>query len=177
MLMPSVTEIIKPYASYAGIPKAVLEAASERGTAVHDACFALAKSQYPGPLDPIVQGHADSFQLWFDSQVQDVILVEQRLVHPAYLYHGEPDLIVKLKNGKIALIDIKTPVMATKAWNIQIAGYRVLASAHKIKIDLAGWIQTDKEGKVPRVTWAKSGMDDVVIFLQMLNTERYMKGE
>lgn len=174
--MPSVSQIISPYKSFAGIPEAVMAAASERGTAVHDACFCLAKGQYPGPLDQVVLGHYNSFQRWFDSQVQDVILVEQRLVHPAYLYHGEPDLIVKLKTGKIALIDIKTPVMPTKVWAAQVAGYRILASAHKIKIDLAGWIQTDREGGVPRVTLAKSGLEDITIFLQMLNIERWTKG-
>jgi len=176
MLMPSVTEIIKPWVSFGGIPKAVLDAAAERGTAAHDGCFLVARGKDPGILDDDVHGYVKSFRRWFDDMVQDVILVEQRLAHPGYYYHGEPDLIVKLKDGYCALIDIKTPVMSSKSWHLQVAGYRELARANAMETSIAGWIQPDRDGKTPRVTWAKDNNADLVCFLQMLNIHRYMKG-
>jgi hypothetical protein len=175
-MTPSVTEIIKPWVSFSGIPKAVLDAAAERGTAVHDACFSIARSQYPGPLADNVQGYVTSFERWFDSQVQDVILIEERLHHPAYFYHGEPDLIILLKTGARALIDIKTPLMAAKSWHIQVAGYRELAKANKMAVKAAGTIQPDPDGKIPKVIWSKDTSADLAVFLQMLNIHRYMKG-
>lgn len=172
----SVTQIIKPWVSFEGIPKHILAAAAERGTAAHDGCFSIARGQYPGPLADNVQGFVTSFERWYDSQVQDVILLEQRLVHPAYLYHGEPDLIVRLKTGKVALIDIKTPLMAARSWHIQVAAYRELGKANKTKIDAAGTIQLDRDGMVPKIIWSKDTGADLAIFLQMLNIHRYMKG-
>jgi hypothetical protein len=176
MIFPSVTQVMQPWADFSKIPERVLAVAQDRGTRTHDACFAYARGGVPLSIGEDIQGRVDSFLKWFETQVSEVLYCEERLVHPAFAYHGEPDLIVRLVDGKIALVDIKTPAMALKTWQIQDAGYRLLCEKNKIKIDLAGSLRLDPDGGTPKMTWYSDTAGDLVAFLKMLDIYRYLKG-
>jgi hypothetical protein len=172
MIYPSVTEALKPWSDFSHIPPAVLEAASLRGTAVHDICANIARGLLVMNTPPEAEGYVASFRRWFDFMVDDVLLVEQRLVDPDFGYHGEPDLIVKSKSEGIILIDNKTPVQKLITWRIQLAGYRNLAVKNDITPDRVGSLRLHPDGKTAKLDYYENSLTDFNYFLQALNLYR-----
>lgn len=175
-MIPSVTEIISPWARFDRVPPDVLEAAAARGTAVHDICFGIARGRWSGAAAAELSGYVASFITWMDAQVDAFIRIEERLVDPAFKFHGEPDLIVQLKDARIALVDLKTPAQGQRTWRLQNAGYRLLCAANGIVVDQAGSLMLDKGGRAPRMLWSPDTTMDQTVFLQALNVCRWMRG-
>jgi len=173
MIIPSVTEILKPWSDFSRIPPTVLEAAALRGTAVHEACANIARGLLVMNMPPEVKGYVASFQRWFDFLVADVLLVEERLIDTAFGYHGEPDLIIKAKHGEIILTDNKTPVQLVKAWRLQCAGYVNLAIKNDIKPDRTGSLRLSPDGGIARMDYYENSLTDFNYFLQALNLHRF----
>lgn len=176
---PSVTEVLSILDTYSGVNPATLDAAAERGTAVHKACAAVAKGLPVVGLRDDLQGYLKSFRKWFDLLVDKVLLVETRLVDEAYLFHGHPDLIVVLRsrNADITTVDLKTPVQHYKTWALQMAAYNRLAVVNwRMVTYSAGTLQLDADGGVPKMIWYEQGRRDFNLFLNCLNLYRYMKG-
>lgn len=175
-MIPSVTEIISPWAKFDRVPPDVLAAAAARGTAVHDICFGIARGTWTS-APPELSGYVASFITWMDAQVDAFIRIEDRLVDPGFHFHGEPDLIVRLKDTRIALVDLKTPAQGQRTWRLQNAGYRLLCAANGIVVDQAGSLMLDKEGRAPKMIWSQDTTMDQTVFLQALNVYRWMKGD
>ncbi len=175
MIYPSVTKILQPYADFSMIKPDVLQAASERGTAVHDACFAYATGIPSFGMDDSVKGYFESFRTWFDKMVSEVLLCEERIIDDALGFHGEPDLVVKAKNGETLLIDIKTPVTKSKSWRLQMAGYAHLIRRIKdIPINRIGSLRLSPDGGTPKMDWYDGSRDqDFNVFMSALNVYRY----
>ncbi len=89
-----VTEIISPYVNTEWFS----ETDRERGQEVHKACAAIAKGFWVPPLK-LHQGYVDSFQRWFDDCVEEVVLVEERLVCTQMGFTGQLDFLGRLKQG------------------------------------------------------------------------------
>lgn len=172
MIYPSVTTVLQPWSDFSHIPPAVLEAASLRGTAVHDICANIARGLFITNIPEEAAGYVASFQRWFDFLVADVLLVETRLVDPEFGYHGEPDLIIKAKHGEIILVDNKTPVQLVKTWRLQCAGYNNLATKNDMKTDRAGSLRLHPDGKIARMDYYERNLTDFNYFLQALNLWR-----
>jgi hypothetical protein len=174
LIFPSVTKVLQPYADFSMIKPDVLQAASERGTAVHDACFAYATGLPSFGMDDDVKGYFESFKRWFDAMVKEVLLCEIRLIDEQHGFHGEPDLVVKAKNGEVMLIDVKTPISKSKGWRLQMAGYARLCTLNGYEIDRIGSLRLHPEGKVPKVDWYEEHrMQDFAVFLSALNVYRF----
>ena len=176
MNWPSVTEILSPWTDFSRIPEAVLQHAADRGTAVHEMCARPARGEYVIDVNPETAGYTASFMMWWDRCAAEALLIEERLIDEAFGFHGQPDLIVRLNHGEVALIDIKTPVTNQKSWKVQIAAYRHLCELAGHKIEKAGTLQLSPEGKVARMRWADDSAMDFNVFLSALNCYRYFSG-
>ncbi|HQP29669.1 MAG TPA: hypothetical protein PLD71_10620 [Syntrophales bacterium] len=173
---PSVTQTMGPWTDkvLAKIPEALLDRAAKRGTAVHDYCGRIALGEWVVGIPTEHQGYVTSFNLWFDSQVAEVILVETRLYDEILMFHGRPDLIVRLVDGRFALVDLKTPVQHHRAWAVQLAAYNHLATGNKYQIDVSGTLRLDNGGRTPTMKWYTEGKRPFVTFQSALNVHHYM---
>ena len=177
MLYPSVTEVLSPWADFSRIRPDVLEAAADRGTQVHDICAMIAQGLYfpESDIPENCAGYIKSFRRWIDFVVDDVILVEARLVDDAFLYHGQIDLFVHEKHCEHILVDLKTPVALQRSWRLQLAGYKNLVEKNGYHPDRVGSLRLNPEGKTPTMKWYDGGTQDMNLFLQCLNLYRYFK--
>ena len=172
MIYPSVTQVLDPWSDFSHIPPAVLEAACARGTLVHDISANIARGLMVMNTPPEAEGYVTSFRRWFDFMVDDVLLVETRLVDPDFGYHGEPDLIIKAKHGEIILVDNKTPVQLLVSWRLQLAGYRNLATKEGITPDRVGSLRLDPDAGIAKMKYYENSLTDFNYFLQALNLWR-----
>lgn len=173
MIMPSVTQVLSPYSDFSHIPAAVLEAASARGTAVHDVCATIARGLPVMNQPPETIGYVDSYRRWFDLMVDDVLFVETRLVDPDLGYNGEPDLVIKAKNQEVILIDNKTPVQLVRSWQLQCAGYFNLVEKQGITPKRSGSLRLDPKGGIAKMKYYENNLNDFNLFLQALNLFRF----
>ena len=172
--MRRVTEILAPYQNFSGIPPDVLSHASERGTLVHKICAIHAKG-LPWLLDITseCQGYVDSFKDWFKNMVQKVVFVEKRLTDKDLGFSGQIDLLVRLKSGKVALIDLKTPAAIGKTWRMQLAAYAYLARKERT-VDQVGSLRLSKDGAVGKVDWLDEEGRDLAAFMNALSLANYL---
>ena len=173
MIIPSVTEVLKPWADFSMIPPHILDAAAVRGTATHDVCATIARGLPVLSVPQNIEGYVASYQRWFDFFVDEVLLVEERLTDLDFGYHGEPDLIIKAKHAEIILIDNKTPVQLLKTWQIQCSGYWNLASKHGITANKCGSLRLHPDGKIAKMEFYNNSLSDFNLFLQALNLYRF----
>lgn len=174
--LPTVTEVIAPWVDFSRISPDTLQAAADRGTQVHDACTMHAQGMWSFVTPPAIAGYIDSFRLWFDELVEEVLLSEERLFDDVNGYCGKPDLVVKIKGGEVWLVDLKTPAVRSKSWRVQLAAYRHLLKAHNFKVDRSGSLRLDKQGRIPSMDWYEgSAAQDFAIFLSALNCFRFFQ--
>lgn len=170
--LPTVTEVIEPWVDFSRIPAAKLQAAQERGTAVHEVCTLYARGIWPA-VAPEYAGYFDSFRRWYDKVVDELILAEERLFSEAHGYCGQMDLIVKVKGGERWLVDLKTPIALLLAWRVQLSAYKNLDG---VVVDRSGSLRLDRDGRIPAMNWYDgTGGQDFTIFLSALNCWRYFK--
>jgi len=179
--LPTVTEAIGPWVDFSKIPLGVLQAAADRGTAVHEACANIAQGIPVIGISVECAGYVDSFRGWFDMIVEEVLLVEERLFDEASGYCGQIDLLVKTKQGEIWLVDLKSPVTLSKSWRVQLAAYQHLCllqpEINKKGINRCGSLRLRKDGGIPAMDWfERSAAQDFNIFLSCLNCYRYFRG-
>ncbi len=96
--LPTVTEVIEPWVDFSRIPAAKLQAAQERGTAVHEVCTLYARGIWPA-VAPEYAGYFDSFRRWYDKVVDELILAEERLFSEAHGYCGYSFPLTKTWTG------------------------------------------------------------------------------
>lgn len=176
----SVTEVLQPWADFSHVPPERLFMASERGTAVHDACLMKTARGIPAiGIDEECAGYVESFQKWFDHFVDRVFFTEERLVDVNLGISGQIDLFCKAKDGTYPIIDLKTPVTKNKSWRLQLAGYRRLVIQDHPSIPewliKTGSLRLDPKGKAPKMDWYKQDtyLRDLNYLLQALNLYRY----
>jgi hypothetical protein len=148
---PSVTQVISIFSDFSRVHPDVLEMACERGHEVHRLCIGHAKDLWVGEIFPKFLGYYNSFTRWFDEYVEKVWLAEERLYHPLYDYHGEPDLVLTIRGDELpSLWDVKSPRLTSKTWRVQTSAYKHLVEAAKgIEIGRTGCIRLSPEGKPP----------------------------
>jgi len=174
MNYPRVTEIISPWSGLDKIPEATLQYAADRGTRVHSYCTRYAIGDFVVSVDADCRPYFDSFRRWFDSQVESVLLAEERFIHPLLNYTGQIDLYVILKSAESALVDIKTPVTSYPIWAMQLSAYRSLLAAHNHFPERIGSLQLSPEGKTPRMKWYQDSAMDLNAFMSALNVHNYI---
>jgi len=177
--IPHVTEVIshvgQHWLNFDAIPPDKLEAASQRGTDFHRLAAAHLNRHWIDDIPDSCVGFLKSFVEWADAFVEEVVMVEKTLTHPTLHYQGTPDAIVRIKGDTcLALIDWKTPKVASKSWRLQLAAYRELASRNRTPIGRVASLQPHPEGGRAKFTgYTKSLTADFAVFLSGLNWWRY----
>jgi hypothetical protein len=173
---PSVTAILAPWTDYSTIPPNVLQAASERGTAVHKICALKIQGLWHS-VPPELAGYVKSFDDWA-RVVSDVILVEPEMEDAALGYCGHPDLLVRIKGDSgLSLVDLKTPAACMPTWRPQLAAYRGLARINGYEISRVFSLRLAKDGGRAKVDeYTGTVGQDMAGFLSALNAYRYFKG-
>lgn len=171
---PSVTTVLSVFSDFSKIDPRVLEAAAQRGTEVHRICSAIASGLHVPAIPEDIRGYVQSFQSWFD-RVEDVLLVEQRLRDPVFMYHGKPDLVVRLRGDQAPrLIDLKTPLSRGRLWSAQIAAYeRLFTVATGQECPHSGTLRLRRDGRPPIFDECRHGPSDLQAFLCALGAYRH----
>ena len=169
---PSVTEVLAKYSDFSQVNPDRLEAACNRGTAVHRFACAYARGLW-APFSGEIQGYCQSFQNWFDQYVEKVILTEPYLIDSTHGYDGHLDLLAVLKGDKYpSVIDYKTPVAKNITWAVQCAAYLNLAKKWKPK--RSGSLRLRADGKPAIFDSCEEGYRDLQIFLSALFAHKYL---
>jgi hypothetical protein len=140
--LPNVTGVLDgPISDYAGIPRAVLQAASERGTYVHKACELLVWDLLDwDSLEANFRPYVTAFANWLRDSCAVVHTSEERVWHRDLFYAGTLDLecdVQKRKSWRRAVVDIKTSFRLMPAVGPQLAAYQEARNSH-----------SDKENKI-----------------------------
>jgi len=150
-VVPSVTQLLDKLHSFAGVPHDVLEAAKERGTAVHVACELDDK----GDLDeesvhPLVDGYLAGWRRFKAEMKPQILAIEDRGFNRLFRYAGTRDRRL-LINGQPWTIDIKTSAAAHPCWGLQLAAYtRLFDGCFE---DRRGTVQLRPDGTYSLLSW------------------------
>jgi len=172
-MFPSVTTILSPFSGIEELKKRfpqLIATAAYRGSLVHNYCESISLGFSPLFMEEEAQPYVESFKRWFDN-VQDVKFVETRLMDSRIGYHGQFDIICRIKGDlSYSLWDYKTPQAGHKTWKPQTAAYRHLAELHDIEIGRHGIIRLRKSGNSPIIDEHTNTYNrDWQIFISCLN--------
>jgi hypothetical protein len=175
MSMPRVTEILSPFADFSMIPPDVLQAAAERGTAVHEACAAYAIGFWTF-LGVDLEGYLQSFKSWFDRYVVEVLAVEEEVIHPAFGYIGHVDLIATVAGIRpkpvVSIIDYKSPMVESLTWHAQLSAYKE-AAKEKYHVEACGALMLKRDGSLPKMVWIDDEPRAFAAFCAALSGHNY----
>ena len=176
MNLPSVTQIISQVGRYwlnfDNVPPDKLEFACQRGSDFHRLAALHAQNLWIDEIPDSCVGFFHSFTAWFNEFVEEVVAVEQALVHPTLHYQGTPDAIVRIKGDTgLTLIDWKTPLPLSKSWRLQLAAYREVAEkVEQLYIPRVASLQPHPDGGRAKFQgYTKSLTPDFAVFLSGLN--------
>lgn len=134
----SVSQIRKAmFESYSGVPKDVLDAAAQRGTALHRYFFFVLASraghcEYPQSLVGL-EGFCSAIDRWASDRRIEPVLLERSSLCRKHGYAGTPDALVLSGPRKIlTLVDLKSgsPVVTE---SIQLLLYKNMEGYEKAK--------------------------------------------
>jgi hypothetical protein len=156
-----VTEILSPFTGYGAIDPVVLANAADRGTKVHTIIEQILEGTYYDEIPEAYKGYIDSFQLYWDINKFELVLMEQRLYDDELMITGQCDVIVIDKeSGMTYLLDWKTSYSVNKTWDLQGAAYEYMAAQSGHKVDKVLFIKLDKKGKAPKVIETKGTFEE-----------------
>jgi hypothetical protein len=125
--LPRVTAILEAAGlgpDFSAVPPAVLEAARQRGTAVH-AAIEADHYGYAVDLAPEAAPYLDAYRKFVAESGHEPVISETAVVHPSWGYIGHPDRVGWLLGRRI-LLDWKcTESPDLLAAGRQLAGYRL----------------------------------------------------
>lgn len=145
-LYPRVSDILKVFTrkDYEMISPEVLANAAARGTKVHTYCAGYAEGLWLPEIEAECQPYVTSFALWCDECIDSVILTEERLYDDELKFSGQIDMVAKLKDGSLALIDLKTSANESKSWALQLAAYDHLLKLNGYTMDIVTVLKLKK---------------------------------
>jgi hypothetical protein len=172
-MFPSVTTVLAPFSGIADLQRrfpGVIERAAQRGTVVHGYCESSAKGFPPVGIPEELRGYWESFMCWF-ADVQEVIACELRLFDIKLGFHGQADIICRMKGDTaLSLWDYKTPEVVSPTWGPQIAAYFHLAESSGYQVKRAGMIRLRKSGRPPIITeYTETRRRNWNVFVSALN--------
>jgi hypothetical protein len=168
--VPGVTSLLKHLHSFEGIPASVLEAACERGTAVHLATeyFDLGILDEES-IDSAIAGYVDAWRRFRAENDTVWSHVEAQCYHPLLRYAGTVDRVGTL-NGDQWVLDIKTAVASHPVWGVQTAAY---SNALQMPTARRGTVQLRKDGTYRLVEW--KGATDFSVFVSLITINNFVE--
>ena len=171
VVVPSVTQVLRPLIDLSGIPPAVLEAKRDLGTRVHAACQFDAE----GDLDEatVEDDVAPYLEAWrrFLADTRAVVMAsERRVFHPLYCYAGTLDLELMIASTPW-LVDIKTSIATPLSTGPQTAAYLNARKGIATMRRAALRLRPDATYRLDQLQDA----DDWSVFLACLTLHRYQE--
>lgn len=127
-VIPSVTQLLDKLHSFAGVPLIYLEAARERGTAVHHACHYFDEDDLDeDTLTPQVRGYLEGWKKFRRESGCEIVECERMGAHPTHRFAGQWDRVLRIaRTGWTG--DVKT---GEPHWcmGLQTAAYGALRGA------------------------------------------------
>lgn len=176
---PSVTTVLGPWQDFSQVPPDVMQEAQDRGIMAHNLFASYALGLWIPSIPENCAGYFDSFRRWFDGTVEEVVAVEERIVHPVYHFTGQLDLLCLIRgDAGLMLLDNKTPLTLYPSWRVQVAAYKKLADQKYPNITRTGSLRLSREGKRAKLEEYSGTVErDFSIFLNCLSAFNYFKGE
>ena len=175
-----VTSVLSPFNDFSMIEPSVLKNAADRGTRVHHFCELYAKNLLIESVDEDCKPYVESFIGWFDSYVDEVLLIEERLYCETKLITGQIDLVCTLKGSKgIHVVDIKTPQSPGKSWALQTSAYKYLIMQNypDMMITNRGCIMLSRRGEGAKMVSYTNYEYDIDLYMGALDLYKFFKCE
>lgn len=168
--VPGVTSLLKALHNFDHVPAGVLEAASERGTAVHLACEYLDKGMLDeDSLDPAIIGYVNAWRKFVAEKLPVWTAIEQSFYSPTLRYAGTLDREGVI-DGEEWTLDIKTAVASHPVWGIQTAAYAHGRGKPKSR---RGTVQLRADGTYRFVEWKSS--TDWPVFVSLITITSFLE--
>jgi hypothetical protein len=177
--VPSVTQVLKPLYSFAGIPPQVLAVKAELGTAIHRACELLDDDDLDeesedgrAALVPI-SGYLVGYKKFMAEKQPVVIFNERQLYHSKHRYAGTIDRRYALR-GELWDIDLKSTVAMSPIVGIQTAAYSEMFKDQSLTGNTnarRGALQLFPDGNYK--LWEFKDPSDFSVFLSLLTVQRF----
>ena len=115
----------------------------------------------------------------------EVLYIEKEFIDRRFGFVGHVDMICLLKDGRIVIVDLKTPAIESPSWKLQLSAYReavnqefcVQAAGQKpIEVPAENGcmsLRLNKDGKRAKASVYQYSHDDFAVFLSALNAYRY----
>lgn len=163
-----VTDVLYPFSGLKNIDPDVVANAAKRGTRVHKLIDAHIKDLGIPTVDDDIKGYYESFL-----QLPNHAYLETpaRFYCDEHKITGECDAIYMDTEGRLVLVDFKTPARESKTWMLQGSAYSYLAKKiGSFPIEKIEFIKLSKDGKAPKVY---SYEEDFELYLKCLDAYRY----
>ena len=175
--IPSVTQIISASNVNAldNIPTSILDNASERGTAVHQAIEFYNKYNFANISDEY-RGYFEAYKHWRKQNTEYEVKIESELqvYHKIFNYAGTVDMLITNTANKHILVDIKTTnELNMKYVSLQLSAYKEALFSEGIEVEgmYVLWLKKDGTYEYKEVPNNKN------IFMYSLLLYNYWKGE
>lgn len=166
--------MIEPLTDYSSIPRHILDAAADRGTAVHLATELYDRDDLDeDSLDELLVPYLAGWKLFLRDTQFAPEFIEYRVWHKTHFYAGTIDRI-GLLNGERWVLDIKSTALLYPAMGVQAAAYQEAHNSHVKKTDRItrrGIVQLKDDG-----TYHFQEYDDKTdfsVFLSYLNLHNW----
>lgn len=175
-LYPRVSDIIgkQNRDELRNIPLDTLANACIRGQKVHDYCTAWIKQLWIPDIEPEYEPYLEAFKKWACENIEEGYYSAVRLYDDVKRFTGEFDMIVKLKSGKMALLDIKTSSSRSKAWAVQLAAYSHLCRINGYEFDVIYNIHLKKKSAA---IYEEKGGEKVLVSPPFIEVVEIMHGD
>lgn len=147
---PRVTQIISPYSGYSKVPRNYLEAACERGSAIHKACECYLKGE---KCDLKTEwGHYLMSFVMVSDLIKNVHSTETTLQDHDLKYRGTYDLLGELEGYPgLTLVDFKTSYAPQKTWHLQLSAYKNLIEKNGTQVDRVVVFHLQRTGNAAKI--------------------------
>lgn len=147
-----VTDVLFPFSGLKAIDPEILKNAADRGSRVHLVIDGILKGLGECHMGDDILGYIESFHKWYEGGSSKEFLPKpNRFFNDAFKITGECDAIYKDSEGKLVLVDFKTPLRESKTWRLQGSAYSFMAEREGYPIDRIEFVKLDKKGEKAQI--------------------------
>lgn len=159
-VVPSVTQLLDKLHDFSGVPEAILTAAKERGTYVHQMCEMFDRDELDIPRVPEQYlGYLNAWEAFTVEYGPVWAGIEDRGYSRHFGYAGTMDrrgTLPRMFSPSVRwILDIKTSIDAHPVWGMQTAAYRQITAEQDMQYALArrATVQLRADGRFKFNTW------------------------
>lgn len=171
--VPSVSLVIESLTDWSAIPPAVLARKATLGSAVHLACALHDEGDLDdASVSPEIRGYLDGYISAIEMLGMRPMMVEQPIASSLLGFAGTPDRVFAMPDDSLTLVDIKTALVESPAWRVQLSAYRLLLLEAGICVRTIAALRLTAEGCFKWDEVEYSGNDEIC-FRSLLNVHEW----